>query len=292
MFAGCACSTSLHLFFALKRNCYGVAVASDFTLMAAYVGLDPFSNVGFISSKIMLLQNCLHTVQLGLDKTPEAPSIRTLSVVVSFLGLSALGWTIVGLYSSVNLRPESSENQNSENLFYVFVMAATTLIFATFSSFLYIWHITFHLRRYLKTVGQEDQANQDDENYGHPEAESELSAFGRIKKFAKNSLMNKFVKNLSGKLRRLQMSVAFISLSFLIKAVLYLFFSVKFHGSKIKKPPQVPDCSCPDSGISYYTLRLCDETVYSAELIFGRMLLGSPFLIPLITLFCDPMLIL
>jgi len=98
---------------------------------------------------------------------------------------------------------------------------------ATLSSLLYVWHTTFHLSRYLKSLQKdtkERRLSEDEE----PTDTAALSAFGRIKNFAMTSPIQKTVKTLSGNLRRLQLSVALIALSFLCKALLYVTLAVGY----------------------------------------------------------------
>ena len=45
----------------------------------------------------MVLQNSLRTVQLGQDKSADAPSVRLLSLVVGFSAVSAIIWVVVAI---------------------------------------------------------------------------------------------------------------------------------------------------------------------------------------------------
>jgi hypothetical protein len=147
---------------------------------------------------------------------------------------------------------------------------------ATLSSLLYVWHTTFHLSRYLKSLQKDTRRLSDNEE---PSDTTALSAFGRIKNFASQ----KTVKTLSGNLQRLQLSVALIALSFLCKAFLYVLLAVLL-GLPIEAPVFPSNFTAPFILDRF----LC---FYSSELrIAGRTIWGSPLVIPLFTLFCDPFL--
>ena len=91
------------------------------------------------------------------------------------------------------------------------------------------------------------------------------------------------MKTLSGNLRRLQLSVALIALSFLCKALLYVTLTV---GYSAGDPPYNSTITYP----SYIDRHLCFPS-YSNELrIVARTVWSSPLVIPLFTLFCDPFL--
>jgi hypothetical protein len=264
--------------------------------LAAWHPMDSISNIGFIASKILVLQKCLRIVQMGLDKSPEAPSDRLLSVVVgllcgSFVG--CIGCAFVA-YHSAQTRAggigQLRENPNSSATLspFPFAIAAhfssTAVMFAlaTLSSLLYVWHTTFHLSRYLKSLQKDTKVRRLSEDE-EPTDTAALSAFDRIKNFAMTSPIQKTVKTLSGNLRRLQLSVALIALSFLCKALLYVTLAV---GYSAGDPPYNSTITYP----SYIDRHLCFPS-YSNELrIVARTVWGSPLVVPLFTLFCDPFL--
>jgi hypothetical protein len=153
---------------------------------------------------------------------------------------------------------------------------------ATLSSLLYVWHTTFHLSRYMKSLQKdtkERRLSEDEE----PTDTTALSAFARIKNFAsKMSPIQQTVKTLRGNLRRLQLSVALIALSFLFKVFLYVTLAVGYI-SRDPTPPHNTTMTNPP----YIDRFLCFPS-YSNELrIVSRTVAGSPLVIPLFTLFCD-----
>ena len=255
--------------------------------------MDAVSNIGFIASKILVLQKCLRIVQMGLDKSPEAPSDRLLSVVVGLLCVSFLGCFAFAIAARVTEYEQSTVigqligNPNSSvtlrfpiALSGYFSSAAVMFALATLSSLLYVWHTTFHLSRYLKSLQKdtkERRLSEDEE----PTDTAALSAFARIKNFAsKMSPIQQTVKTLRGNLRRLQLSVALIALSFLCKAFLYVTLAV---GYISRDPPYSSTITNP----LYIDRHLCFPS-YSNELrIVSRTVLASPLVVPLFTLFCD-----
>jgi hypothetical protein len=90
------------------------------------------------------------------------------------------------------------------------------------------------------------------------------------------SPVQKTVKNLNSNLRRLQLSVALIALSFIFRALLYVLLAFYFVSTSITSVPTgsvtVEDVFC----VSPYST--------------GRAMFGSPLVIPLVTLFCDPLM--
>ena len=257
--------------------------------------MDSVSNIGFIASKILVLQKCLRIVQMGLDKSPEAPSDRLLSVVVGLLCGSVPVCLVVAIVAQdIEMKQSRVIDQLRENsqstpkpadfpiaLSAFFSSTAVMFALATLSSLLYVWHTTFHLSRYLKSLQKdtkERRLSEDEE----PTDTAALSAFGRIKNFAMTSPIQKTVKTLSGNLRRLQLSVALIALSFLCKALLYVTLAFLF-GLPINTPV------LPTNSTSPFILdRDWCFLPFSTEFrIAGRTVWGSPLVIPLFTLFCD-----
>ena len=197
--------------------------------------MDSISNIGFIASKILVLQKCLRIAKRGFDKSPDAPNDRLLSVVVGLLCVSVSVCFAFGLYAyhgtqilggeigQIRENPQSSRALSIYPVVLAAHFSSTAVMFAlaTLSSLLYVWHTTFHLSRYLKSLQKdtkERRLSEDEE----PTDTAALSAFGRIKNFASQ----KTLKTLSGNLRRLQLSVALIALSFLCKALLYVLLAV------------------------------------------------------------------
>jgi len=90
-------------------GCVSGPSQTAFQLLATWHPMDSISNIGFIASKILVLQKCLRIVQMGLDKSPKAPSDRLLSVVVGLLCGSVLvcfAFAIVAHNSDIKLRVE------------------------------------------------------------------------------------------------------------------------------------------------------------------------------------------
>jgi hypothetical protein len=273
--------------------------------------MDSFSNIGFIASKLMVLQSSLRTVQLGQDKGADAPSVRLLSLVVGFCTVSAIIWVVVALvcadkFNSVAkllkqndqaikdgklLQPnqETIETGDFFNFFFgLFIIAATSLTFASLSTFLYIKHIGFHLKRYLISLEKNRSITADDENSNFR---------GRLSKF---NPFTKFAKSISGNLRRLQLSVALIALSFVFKVTVYILLAFGFGDNKYDSGTSCPE----DPSITYSSLSslpsqianstlffLCDGRYVSKSLIRARSLLGSPLVIPILVLMTDPFMI-
>ena len=215
---------------------------------------DSISNIGFIATKILVLQKCLRIVQKGLDKSPEAPSDRLLSVVVGLLCVSFLACFVLAILASNTLQAQSDMisqlRQNSQltpkpanfpqSNSAFFSSIAVMYALATLSSLLYVWHTTFHLSRYLKSLQKDTKDRQLSEN-DEPTDTAALSALGRIKNFAIASPIHKTVKTLSGNLRRLQLSVALVALSFFCKAFLYITLAVGYHTYPGTQPhPTIP----------------------------------------------------
>jgi ABC-type multidrug transport system fused ATPase/permease subunit len=257
--------------------------------LSMWYPLDSLANIGFIASKIMVLRKCLRNVQFGLSKSSDAPNDRMLSFVIAVLcalGLSSFAYSCavyvnVSKLSEIIGKLQTNETSTEENtLNYAtvtgyFGCAVATFVVATLSSLLYIWHTTFHLNRYLRTLQVDPRKLQ----LFH-ETESIDSAgnsvFSRIKRFAMKSPVQKTVKNLNGNLRRLQLSVALIALSFIFRALLYVLLAFWFVStstisvSKVSVTIKYAFCVAP----------------YST----GRAIFGSPLVIPLVTLFCDPLM--
>jgi hypothetical protein len=123
-----------------------------FDLLAVWFPMESVSNIGFIASKILVLQKCLRIVQMGLDKSPEAPSDRLLSVVVGLLCVSFLGCFAFAIVARVivegnsavigQLRKNPQSNPTLPNfplaLSGFFSSAAVMFALATLSSLLYV----------------------------------------------------------------------------------------------------------------------------------------------------------
>jgi ABC-type multidrug transport system fused ATPase/permease subunit len=257
--------------------------------------MDSISNIGFIWSKILVLQKCLRIVQMGLDKSPEAPSDRLLSVVVGLLFVSVLACFAFAIVAQdIEMKQSRVIGQLRESpqstpkpadfpfpLSAYFSTAAVMFALATLSSLLYVWHTTFHLSRYLKSLQKDIKVRRLSEDE-EPTDTAALSAFGRIKNFAMMSPIQKTVKTLSGNLRRLQLSVALIALSFLCKALLYVTLAFLFG-----LPMNTPDF--PTNSTAQFVLDndWCFLPFSSEFRIAGRTYWASPLFIPLFTLFCD-----
>ena len=266
--------------------------------MARWYPIDCISNIGFIASKILVLQKCLRIVRTGLDKCPGAPSDRLLSVVVVLLcvsvsvcfALSFLAFTDVQEQSNLvdEYRKNSQSNKTIPTLKGItsyWSSATVMFVLATLSSLLYIRHTTFHLYRYLNTLTLKEDTTErrlsDDDEQNDT---AELSAFGRIKRFAMNLPIQKTVKTLSGNLRRLQLSVALIALSLLLKAVLYSVLAAGYNSD----PDVLPSSNSDEP--SYVDRHLCVFEYSTDQRIRGRTIFGSPLVFPLFTLCCDPLL--
>jgi Na+/proline symporter len=248
------------------KDCVNGPSQKAFDLISEYFPMDAVSNIGFIASKILVLQKCLRIVQMGLDKSPEAPSDRLLSVVVGLLCVSFLGCFAFAIVARVIDQQQSDvigqlrNNAQSKPTFPDFPVAlsgffssaAVMFALATLSSLLYVWHTTFHLSRYLKSLQKdtkERRLSEDEE----PTDTTALSAFARIKNFAsKMSPIQQTVKTLRGNLRRLQLSVALIALSFLFKVFLYVTLAVGYisrdpappHNTTMTNPPYIDRHLC------------------------------------------------
>ncbi len=278
------------------EGCVNGPSKKAYIFFTSWYPLDSISNISFIASKILVLQKCLRIVQMGLGKSPEAPNDRLLSVAVGLLCCSvpvcfvcailarnvaqAQGEMIDQLRENSQLTPKPTNFPQSNAAF--FSSTAVMFALATLSSLLYVWHTTFHLSRYLKSLQKdtkERRLSEDEE----PTDAAALSAFGRIKHFAMMSPIQKTVKTLSGNLRRLQLSVALIALTFLCKALLYATLAVGYISSD---PPYNSTITDPP----YTDRHLCFPS-YSNELrIVARTIWASPLVVPLFTLFCDPFL--
>lgn len=234
-----------------------------------FFAMDAVSNISFIISKVLILQNILHTVQIGLEQSPHAPNIRVLKFAVVCLYVPCLFFFIAAM---------TARAFNDTNNWYVIQFAASfvTFIFAMISAVLYVQHTSFHLNRYLDSL--KSTLPRDDD--AHEVGDAELSTFDRIKMFARNSPTGKFIKNLSGSLRRLQIAVVLIFLSFSIKFVLYVML-VRYFSSSLNSPTKL-DFSDPI---------ICNSSAWGKrDLVIGRSMLGSPLLIPVLTMFADPIL--
>jgi hypothetical protein len=258
--------------------------------LSMWYPLDSLANIGFIASKIMVLRKCLRNVQFGLSKSPDAPNDRMLSFVIAVLcalGLSSFAYSCavyvnVSKLSEIIGKLQTNETSTEENtLNYAtvtgyFGCAAATFVVATLSSLLYIWHTTFHLNRYLRTLQVDVASKLRGSNQTDNTDAVRSSTFSRIKRFAMRSPVQKTVKNLNSNLRRLQLSVALIALSFIFRALLYVLLAFYFVSTSITSAPTgsvtVEDVFC----VSPYST--------------GRAMFGSPLVIPLVTLFCDPLM--
>ena len=78
-----------------SQGCKGGPSLEAYRWLAAFVALDPVSSIGFIASKIMMLQSSLRTVQSGLDKAPGGPSSRILLFVDCILIICCIVWFIM-----------------------------------------------------------------------------------------------------------------------------------------------------------------------------------------------------
>jgi hypothetical protein len=101
--------------------------------------------------------------------------------------------------------------------------------------------------------------------------------------------IRRFANQLSGKLRRLQISVVLIVSSFVVKAFLFILLAAGFVSSAL------PPCSnakhpffWDSAGYTYY---LCDSIVNSQQMLTARTLVASPLVIPLIAMITDPIII-
>ena len=252
-------------------------------------------------------------MQLGQDKSADAPSVRLLSLVVGFCAVSAIIWVVVAIFCAdkfnsvaklLQLNQEAIKNgkvlqQNQEatetgnffNYFFgLFIIAATSLTFASLSTFLYIKHIGFHLKRYLVSLEKNNKITADDENSNFR---------GRLSKF---NPFTKFAKSISGNLRRLQLSVALIALSFVFKVTVYILLAFGFgdtnynNGTSCPEDPSSPYVSLSSPNLPQQIANstnyfLCDGRYVSKSLIRARSLLGSPLVIPILVLMTDPFMI-
>lgn len=241
--------------------------------LRAFFALDAVSNISFITSKILILKNILRTVQIGLEKSPQAPNVRLLSITVTFLWILCLFFVCAAIIACAN--------REDYNIWYVvqFASAFSTFIFAMISTMLYIKHTSFHLNRYLNSLKSESPRDDDVQESG----DVYMSTFDRIKMLAMNSPTGKIVKTLSGSLRRLQFAVLLILLSFSLRAVLYvLLFNYFLRSLNVESDHRISAFDFKDR---------CNSTLWGGqEVIVGRSVLGSPLLIPVITMFADPIL--
>ena len=248
-----------------------------------------------------MLQNSLRTVQLGQDKSADAPSVRLLSLVVGFCAVSAIIWVVVAIFCADKFNNVAqllkqndqaiTESGDFFNYFFgLFIIAATSLTFASLSTFLYIKHIGFHLKRYLVSLEKNNKITADDENSNFR---------GRLSKF---NPFTKFAKSISGNLRRLQLSVALIALSFVFKVTVYILLAFGFgdtnynNGTSCPEDPSSPYVSLSSPNLPQQIANstnyfLCDGRFVSKSLIRARSLLGSPLVIPILVLMTDPFMI-
>jgi len=291
-------------------SCPGGPKYQAYIYLSAFIVMDAFSNVGFIVSKLTVLSTSLLTVQLGLDKSPDAPSVHILTFIVRLSAASDLCWIVAAIVGAGQLNRVAAEFQKVESaalaaaeydnlidlflkIFHVlFIIAAMSLIIATLSTFLYIRHIAFHLKRYLVSLEKSNAFTADDENVSaHRPVSGHLSKLNPFTKFS---------KSVSGNLRRLQLSVALIAISFLFKVTVYILLAIGFGSND----SNVVTCPYPEgSSVTFVDLStsanvvnstnffLCDGRYVPKYLIQARSLLGSPIVIPILVLMTDPFMI-
>ena len=290
-------------------SCPGGPKYQAYIYLSAFIVMDAFSNVGFIVSKLTVLSTSLLTVQLGLDKSPDAPSVHILTFVVRLSAASDLCWIVAAIVGAGQLNRVAAEFQKVESaaqaaeydnlidlflkIFHVlFIIAAMSLIIATLSTFLYIRHIAFHLKRYLVSLEKSNAFTADDEN-----ASTHRAVTGHLSKL---NPFTKFSKSVSGNLRRLQLSVALIAISFLFKVTVYILLAIGFgsNDSNVVTCPypegssaKVVDLSISTNAASSTNFFLCDGRYVPKYLIQARSLLGSPIVIPILVLMTDPFMI-
>ena len=275
-----------------SASCPGGLSAEGLTLYYQFFTADAVANIFFMISKIMILQNCLRSAQLGGSSSAhmhEGPSHRITVAAVCLLGISCICWFSIAIVHASSgqdyanqLRSEQVSTLEAFRFrlalrYVIYSSGAACIVIATLCSFLYYRHTQFHLNLFLQPLQASNPAA----------AEHEL-ADSREMKRASSSVgsMNKVI---SGNFRRLQVAAVLVACSFLIKAVLFLILAVGL-GSGIMESAS-PGCPVIDySNTANLTDKsFCDGNFNPLILVHARSILGSPLIFPIITLFMDPL---
>ena len=273
--------------------CPGGTSARSICLFYIFFTTDAIANVSFIVSKIMILQNCLRTAQLGhiSSAANEGPSVRILFAAVFVLCASCISWLVVAFVnqsSGDDFVSVLKQNELRNGIFKIsfvqveyrhqlrsaiYSSGACSFVIATLTAFLYIRHTGFHLKLYLQPL-QACSPATDDKRHTEHNAQT-----------MKHAMSGNMGKVISGNFRRLQVAAALIACSFLIKTQLYVLLAVGVAVS-------TAGVGCP--AIDYNVFRnftlqnFCDENYSQSSHITARSFLGSPLVFPLISLFADP----
>jgi hypothetical protein len=246
-------------------------------LLYAFLPFDALANIALITSKIIVLQKCLHIVRIGSSKVSAGPSVPILTASVWLTAASFICWFVTVVVSSLLSRdPKLGKKTEILNLSLVFFFGALSFVVAMFCAFIHNYHTNFHLKLYLASLKARDsQFNHDDEQDAE-DVKSKKSKFNQ---------MHRFMKSLSGNLRRLQIAVVLILCSFVVKATLYLTLTINFSfASSLQSAP----CQAEASYVNITSF--CDRNYQPQNVISASTILGSPLVFPLISLFSDPLL--
>ncbi len=260
------------------------------TLLVDFLVYDAVANIFFIISKIMILQNCLHTAQLGCYhlKAREGPSIRLLLATAMLLGVSCVCWFVIVVvhavygmsYASDLLRNETAPIQEDTVKerrvlrLYLYMFGALSLSIASLCAFLYIRHTKFHLRRYLLP---------------HTPTPPAAKASALSDSWVMKRGMGQVIR---GNFRRLQVSTALIAFSVVVKAVPYLLLSISSAWQNDTRYCDGGALEAPDysNRSNFFLQQYCDYDYQFPVSVFARTVLGSPLVYPLIALFMDPLM--
>ena len=262
-----------------------------------FVASDVAATLSFVVLKMTILRNCLAKVQLGVEPdklfsdSHNRPRARVLHTAVVLLGLSCLSWIILASLHHVSgqeydaLLPSlyfcnilrryardlqgdalslDSQAQRLQLRFALYLNAAFSLLLANLCAFLYLVHTRHHLNNYLATLHREESVDAED-----------ASATGHI----------------SRNMRRLRLAVYLIASSFVVKAVVYTVLAAGYSSAYAAADGKCPSAVALASNATEYRLRyLCDGDYNQWGATLARSMLGSPLLLPLVALFCDPLL--
>jgi hypothetical protein len=264
-------------------GCKGGATRDALSYLYYLIVADSLSNILFTLSKIMMLQRCFSISLSGTGKSFEGRKVRLLTAVVSLVGVSSALWLLVSLlhlFKGLEFLKDNGDLSDAENAekereryelrAWVYCLGAATVMIATLCAFLYLFLTVVHLKRHLNALRANSALVNINEN---------LTGVVRTDVFA---------QHLSRKMLRMRMSVVIIVFSFIVKAVLYMIFAVGYSSPN----PTKPQCYAQDDfqwEAASNSRYMCDTNVYSSSLIAARTLMASPLVIPLITLFSDPL---
>ena len=159
-----------------------------------------------------------------------------------------------------------SQAQRLQLRFALYLNAAFSLLLANLCAFLYLVHTRHHLNNYLASIQLRTRESVDAEDV---------------------SMTPRIVRNM----RRLRLAVYLIASSFIVKAVVYTVLAVGHSSAYTAADATCPSAHSLASNATEYRLRyLCDGDYNQWGATLARGMLGSPLLLPLVALFCDPLL--